>query len=289
MNIMEIVRAVVLAIVQGLTEFLPISSSGHLAITDAIFPGSLDNLKTFIVFTHFGTMIATIWVFWDDIVKLFKSLLTIPKAIKEKKMNAELKTVLYIVIASVPTGAMGFFLADKFDSLTGNILLIGAMLILTGFILLVPHFVRKDKNNKNNTSRRTAKNFGWWRSLILGVAQGLAIIPGISRSGTTISTMLLMKSERKFAGRLSFLISLPAISAATMMELVALKKEFGCLTGAVGIVPLIVSMLVAFGVGLLALKLLLKLVEKGKFYLFSFYCFAVGITVVVLNLVGMLG
>ncbi|OHD57129.1 MAG: hypothetical protein A2Y33_09395 [Spirochaetes bacterium GWF1_51_8] len=275
---MDILQSIILAVVQGLTEFLPISSSGHLALADKLFgPGTAD--LRFFAIVHFGTMFATIFVFWDEIAKLFKSLGTIPQAVREKKMNGELKMVLYIIIASIPTGFMGIFLKDKFESLTQSAVIVGACLLVTGTILLVTKFVRQ--------SERTENNFGFLRALVLGVAQGVAILPGVSRSGTTIATSLYLGAERKFAGRLSFLISLPAILAVNLLEW--FDPQAACpADGLLPKLPYIIGFVVAFGVGFLALKLLLKIVESGKFWIFSFYCFAIGITAIVLGAMGII-
>jgi undecaprenyl-diphosphatase len=275
---MDILQSIILSVIQGLTEFLPISSSGHLALADKLFGPHTADLRFFAI-AHLGTMFATIWVFWDEIIKLFKSLGTIPAAVKEKKLNGDLKMVLYIIIASVPTGIMGIFLKDKFESLTSNVIIIGICLVVTGIILLVTRFVK--------TGERDQNNFGFLRALILGTAQGIAILPGVSRSGTTIAASLYMGADRKFAGRLSFLISLPAIFAVNLMEW--FDPNAACpADGIVPKLPYIIGFVVSFGVGLLALKILLKLVENGKFWVFAFYCFALGVTAIILGGMGII-
>lgn len=267
----------ILAIIQGLTEFLPISSSGHLAIADKIFSGNLGSLEQFAITVHFGTMMATIWVFWDEIERLFKSLGTIPQAIKKREWNDDLKMVMYIIIATIPTAIIGFLLKDKFETLMGNLTVVGIMLIVTALILFLTKFTQQGEKKEGN--------FGFLNSFFLGLAQTVAIMPGISRSGATISTALFLKSDREFAGRISFLISLPAIIGANFYELYKLKSQGICPFGDAWIIQ-IVGFLVSFGVGLLALKILLRLIKKGKFFYFSIYCLALGIATIILSQVG---
>ncbi len=274
---MEVIKAAVLAIVQALTEFLPVSSSGHLAIADALFKEGTTSLQSYIIITHFGTMLATLIVFIKEIWAMVLSLGTIPTAIKEKKAGPDLKMIGLIIVASIPTGVMGVLLADHFEAFTSNLVLVGIMLIITGGILLVTKYLPQ--------GARTEKDFKWWRALILGTAQGFAIMPGISRSGTTISTSLMLGADRKFAGRISFLISLPAIAAAGILDLVKEYKSVG-ISG--DLLPLGLAFVVSFGVGWLALKLLLKLIQGGKFHYFSLYCFLLGAATIVLRLTGVI-
>jgi undecaprenyl-diphosphatase len=280
---MEILRSIILAVVQGLTEFIPVSSSGHLAIADALFDNITDNLKTYIAITHFGTLFSVIWVFWDDIIRLLKSLLTIPSAIKEKSMNDDLKMVVYIVTASIPTAIIGLLFTRVYVDLTANLIIVGAMLLVTGGVLLVSRFIKVDENKAKDAS-----NFGILNALILGTVQGLAVMPGISRSGATISTALILKSDRKFAGRVSFLISLPAVAGAALLEWIEISQD-GCpfSTGIINF-PMVLAFLLSFIVGLVALKVLLKFVDKGKIHVFSYYCFGIGILSIVLRILGIL-
>lgn len=273
---MTILKAIVLAVIQGLTEFLPVSSSGHLALANRIFPGMQGDLTSFFLILHFGTMFATLWVFWDEVIALIKSLGTIPQAIRTKEMNNDLKMVVYIVIGSIPAVLAGYFLKDKFDALATNMTVVGVTLLATALILFLTLFLKGGK--------RDEKDFGIGRAFVVGLAQAVAILPGLSRSGSTISTALYLEGDRKFAGRFSFLMSLPVIFGANIVELFGQKtcplKE--------GKWIYLLGFFVAFGMGLLALKVLLKIVEKGKFYWFAVYCFLLGGTTLVLSLAGVL-
>lgn len=276
---MNIIKAVILAIIQGLTEFLPISSSGHLAIADKIISGDLGSLGQFTITVHFGTMMATIWVFWDEIIRLLKSLGTIPQAIKEKKWNDDLKMVMYIIIATIPTAIIGYFFNEQFEGFMNNLTLVGIMLLVTAVILFLTRFSQQGDKKEGK--------FGFLNSLWLGLAQTAAMMPGISRSGTTISTALFLKSDREFAGRASFLISLPAIIGANVYEFAKLRSQGVCPFGQ-GVWIQMAGFLVSFGIGLAALKLLLHLIKKGKFFYFSIYCLVLGITIIILSQTGVL-
>ncbi len=273
---MNIFKAVILAVVQGLTEFLPISSSGHLAIANRIFPGLGGDITSFLLIVHFGTMFATLWVFWDEVIALFKSLVTIPKAIRDKEMNNDLKMVVYIVIGSIPAVLVGLLFKSRFESMVNNMIFIGSMLLVTAVVLFLTYFLKGGE--------KTEKDFGFWRPIVVGLAQAVAIIPGISRSGATISSALYLKADRKFAGRLSFLMSLPVILGANLYEWFSAPS---CPLSE-GKWIYLAGFFVAFLVGLGALKILLKLVEKGKIYFFAIYCFLLGLTTIILSATGVL-
>ena len=269
---MEFIKAIVLGVIQGLTEFLPVSSSGHLAIAGALFPAGANNMETTIIVLHLGTMLATVIVFWKEIVTIFAAIPQIPSAIREKKASDELKMMWYIIVASIPTGLMGVFLAKYFEGLTQNLVLIGLMLLVTSVILIITRFLSGGKLKE--------QKFGTLRAFILGTAQGFSIMPGISRSGTTIATSLYMGADRAFAGRISFLISLPAIFAAVLLDFYKNMHAIKTLH----LAPLAVGLVVSFIVGYIALKLLLKLVEKGKIFWFSIYTFILGTATIILRL-----
>ena len=278
MDWMELLKCSVLGIIQGLTEFLPVSSDGHLSLFAKFFPSSGSNLMLFVLL-HLGTMFAILIIFWKDIWRLFLSLFTIPQAIKDKKLSDDLKMVLYIIVASIPTAIGGLLLKDYFEGLSANLIIVGLFFIVTAAFLISTMFVMP--------GARKESNFGSGRTLIVGLAQTLAILPGVSRSGTTISTAIWLGADREFAGRLSFLVALPAIFAANVLELKdAFTGGTPMVGGIVAAVPAIVGFLLAFGVGLIALKLLLGLIKNGKFYVFGFYCFAIGILSIILGATG---
>ena len=201
---MEIIKSILLGIVQGLTEFLPISSSGHLEIFKVIlgFETGLNNNILFTLILHLATSFSVIVVYWNDIKKILKSIFRI-----KKDENTYFFSL--ILISIFPAGIVGFFFEEKISNLfDGNIILVGSMLLFTSMILFISDF-------KINTTNK----LDYVKSFFVGVSQALAIIPGVSRSGITISIALLLGWERKDATKFSFLLGLPAISLAAFVEL----------------------------------------------------------------------
>jgi undecaprenyl-diphosphatase len=255
---MSIAQAIFLGIVQGLTEFLPISSSGHLVLFQSLF-GMKDPQLFFNVMLHFGTLLAVVIFFRKDVIGILRA---VGSTVTGRRKNEEGEKLFFLmVIASIPTGLMGIVFQDWFESLFAQPKTAGAMLLVTGTILYLTRWVKKE--GRDLTKMR------WVDALLIGVAQGMAIIPGISRSGATISIGLFCGLNRDLAGRFSFLISIPAILGATLLEMregQSVSEVSVSLSG----------MVVAFGVGLLSLSVLMKIIKTGNISNFSYYCWAIG-------------
>lgn len=255
---MTIIQAIISGIVQGLTEFLPVSSSGHLVILHRYF-GLQEPQVFFNICLHIGTLGAIIFVFRKEIIAL-------------KRWKSGL--VRALIFASLSTAIIGIFLANFSDRLFGSIRLVGAMLLVTAFWLALGTLALRKKGGKSIAPNQ-------WQALIIGAAQGIALIPGISRSGATISTALMLKGERNLAVYFSFLISIPATLGALFYQLKtpllidSLSPTY--------ITNILVGTAVAFVVGLIALKAVLKAVGKNRLYLFSIYCFLIGGAVLILG------
>ena len=245
-----LIEMLILAIVQGLTEWLPVSSSGHLVITQKILGLELPLIHS--VMLHVGTLIVILIVFRKDITDIIKALA------KRDFQTSEAKLALYITIGSIPIALVGILLRDPIETLFSNLTAVGAALIITGCILAV------SEKRKGNRQLNTLD------SILIGAAQAVAIIPGISRSGTTISTGLVRKVDKQTAFRYSFLLSIPAILGATIVE----SKDL--ITGNIDLLPLFLGTITAMIIGYASLKLLQKIVMKEKFHLFAIYCLAVG-------------
>jgi len=242
---MTTLQAIISGVVQGVTEFLPISSSGHLIILHHFLKVKQDFL--FDIFVHLGTLIALFLFFWSQIVVLFRQ---------------QRKLLFLIVIASIPTAIIGFVWGDIFQQLFMNIKGVGIMLLITGLWVLGGDIVsRYNKQNKRMPLIFSAS--------LIGLAQGIAIIPGISRSGATISTGLICGLNKESAFRFSFLLSIPAVLGALLFK----AKDFYLALNS----NLIIGMLTSALVGFFCLKLLFNIIKKNRFYLFSIYCFIVGI------------
>lgn len=250
---MSILQALILGIVQGVTELLPISSSGHLAVIPWLFGWiKTPEFEAFDVALHFGTLLAIGIFFFKDWLQLIKG--GYEQVIKKKK-SFEGRMFWYIVVATLPGGILGYAL-DKFvgDGLKENYLLIAIALMLMGVILYVV-----DKSAKAKTKY---ENMTFKQALIIGISQCLAFIPGVSRSGITITTARSMGIDRKSAAKYSFMLSAPIVLAATVLKL----KDF-----AFGSIPFYVGVVASFLVGLVVIKFLLKYLQKGSFKVFAIY------------------
>jgi len=249
-----LIEVVILAVVQGLTEWLPVSSSGHLVITQKVLGLNLPLIYS--VMLHVGTLMVVLTVFRKDILEIIKAL------VKRDFETEEAKLALFIAVGSVPIAIIGFVFYDFLKSLFSNLLAVGLALLITGSILF---FSEKRIGNRK---------MGILDSLLIGLAQGVTIIPGVSRSGVTVATGLLRKVDKATAFKYSFLLSVPAVLGATIME----SKD---LTAAnVNMVPLFLGAIISMIVGYASLKLLQKIVMNEKIHLFAYYCWAVGLAII---------
>jgi len=252
---LTLLQVIILGIVQGITEWLPISSSGHLVIFQQLF--GLQVPVFFDVLLHLGTLAVIFVFFWKDILKLLKALV-------RRDFNSEYgRLLIFIVIGSVPTALIGILFHEILVSFFSNLLVVGIALISTGTLLLLCE-------DRENDKKLTLKD-----SLLIGLAQGLAIIPGISRSGATIGTGLLRGINREKVTRFSFLLSIPAIIGAGIFE----SRNVDWST--VEWFPVIVGVVVSGIFGYFSLKLLLKFVQERKLRWFSWYCWVIGVGLII--------
>ena len=254
---MTTIEAAILGVVQGLTEFLPISSSGHLVIAQH-FLNVNDGGLFFEVLLHFATLLAVVAVYRKDIVDLIK--------------RPFQKYTYILLIGTIPTGIIGLVFKDSFEQMFSSVTIVGYMLLVTGFILLAAEFF--------SGIIFTSPEVKYWQGFVVGIAQGLAITPGISRSGTTIATGILLGLDRKEAARFSFLLSIPAILGASILEMKDLTLSTAMSVGL--ILPYAVGFAAAAVSGYLAIKLLLGMLTKGKLYYFSIYCWLLGSVAILL-------
>ena len=266
---MELYQGIILGIIQGLTEFLPVSSSGHLVLGQ-IFFGITESQLPFDISVHMGTLLAVLVVYASDIRAILVSVFGfISKAVTLKpithllKEDKNLQLAGLIIIGSIPTAFIGLILKQFEHILFASEVLVGFMLILTGTILWTSKNFYFSKSKKDGFSIKKA--------LIIGVGQGLAVIPGISRSGTTIALGMFLGLDRHNAAKFSFLLSIPAILGAQILSIKDMINS-GLVIDSITIYATIVS----FITGLLALKLLLSLVHAGRFHLFAPYCWLIG-------------
>lgn len=261
---MNWLESIVLGLIQGLTEFLPVSSSGHLELTKALFDSDAVPKESALmtVVLHFATALSTILVFRKDIVEILKGLL-------QFKNNDEFKLSVNIVISMIPAVAAGIMLDEFIEKLFDRqILLVGLLLFVTGLLLFLAD---KAKNTKKRVHKMSA--------LIIGISQMIAILPGISRSGATISTSVLLGIDRTRAARFSFLMVVPLIIGKMAKEFI----DGNIVYNAAETMPLIAGFLAAFITGLIACTWMISLVKKAQLKYFSYYCFIVGFVAILLT------
>lgn len=267
-------EAVILGLVQGLAEFLPISSSGHLALLQQWFGIDENKVLLFAVLLHVGTLISVFVVYWKDIWELIVELcLTIRDLVTGKGLRLEERPVrklgVMIIVATIPTAIIGLLFNDLFDKLYTSVLPIGIGLIITGFLLIL---AERTGNSIRGIDRMNFRN-----ALFIGTVQGIAICPGISRSGSTLFGSLICNLDRKFAVKFVFLISIPSILGSAIMEAPD-AIEAGMDMAQLG--PVIVGMAVAAISGLIAIKTMIKIVSDKKLSYFSYYVWVLGAIVV---------
>ena len=277
---MNSTEAIILGVIQGLTEFLPVSSSGHLVLFQKIL-GMKHAELFFDVAVHLGTLLAVIVVFRLEIMKITTALVQLifgagpKKTIRQKvESDPQLKMALLIVIGSIPTAILGFLFAGIADRLFRSGLITGLMLIVTGLLLWLTRRTGASQDQAQ-CNRLTPKN-----AFIIGTVQGLAIIPGISRSGSTISIALMLGIDREMAARYSFLLSIPAIIGAGLLSV---KDDLFQTNLAIG--TALLGAFTAALVGYAALKALLQMVKKGRLHVFAPYCWLVGVLAIIFSLI----
>jgi len=259
---MDAIDAAILGVVQGLTEFLPVSSSGHLELGKAILGDTMvaEESLMFTVVLHFATALSTIVVFRKDIIELVTGLFSF-------KWNEETKFCLKIILSMIPAVFVGLLFEEELELLFGgNVLLVGFMLIVTGLLLFLA-----------GRAKNTGKAVSWKDAIIIGVSQAIAILPGVSRSGATISTSVLLGNDRTKAARFSFLMVVPLIIGKIAKDVMSGDLNLESSSS----LPLLIGFIAAFVTGLIACTWMISLVKKAKLHYFSYYCFAVGIVAIV--------
>lgn len=251
-------EALIFGLVQGLTEFLPVSSDGHLEIVKYFF-GGVEESFLFSIAVHGATVLSILVVFWKDILKLLTGVFRF-------KMNDETVYALKLIVSMIPVAVVGFTLKDQVESLfVADMDITGSFLLVTALFLLVGHFVPKRN-----------KPISYGGAFVMGIAQALAVLPGLSRSGSTISTGLMLGNSKDELARFSFLMVIIPILGANFVELVT--TETGAVNGV--IFPLIVAFVAAFMSGYAACRWMINIVRKGKLGWFALYCLIVGLSLI---------
>jgi undecaprenyl-diphosphatase len=271
----DLVGALILAVVQGITEFLPISSDGHLALAHAVVGFETDNNLFFDLLLHLGTLIAVVFVFWREIADAARSAWRGLLAVQHVGWNGALEAheglrlAMLVAIAMVPTAIIGIGVKELLERYEFSLLAIGGLLFVNGAILALARFAPKHDPTPAPLSWH---GVGARDIVLIGIAQGLATLPGISRSGSTIVTGLLLGAERAHVARLSFLMAIPAIVGAFIVQ--SRDVHFAGVADDLPIYLLAAS--VSALVGVVALRTLLRLLERAQFHHFAWYCFGLG-------------
>ena len=268
---MNIIQAIIIGIVQGLTEFLPVSSSAHLVFAQNIL--GVESSLAFDIFLHLGTLIAVLWFFRYDIIKMIKSWwLSIGDILQGRFMqgfyeDAYKRLAWYVILATIPVAIVGILFDDAIESLFAGALYVPAFfLFVTGTILYLSQRMASGNVTLNNISKKEA--------LWMGLGQACAILPGLSRSGTTIAAGLTIGLEKEFAAKFSFILSIPAIFGAFVFKL----KDIGSAMD-VNFLPIFLGFIASIIAGYMAIKWMLDLIQNKSLDIFAYYCWAVGIIV----------
>ena len=264
---MDWLQALVLGIVQGLTEYLPVSSSGHLAIGSYLFGIDGEENLVFTVLVHVATVMSTFVVLWKEIDWILKGLFKF-------KMNDETKYFLNIVVSMIPIGIVGVFFKDKVEEIFGSgLLIVGCCLLLTALLLTFSYYAKP----------RQREHISLKDAFIIGLAQACAVLPGLSRSGSTIATGLLLGNKKEKLAQFSFLMVIPPILGEALLDVLKAAKGEEAF-GDISVLPLVVGFIAAFVSGCLACKWMINIVKKGKLIYFGIYCAIAGAVTIVCSL-----
>ena len=265
---MDWIQALILGLVQGLTEYLPVSSSGHLAIGSYLFGLEGEENLAFTVAVHVATVLSPLVIIWKEIDWIFRGLF-------KCEMNDETRYVINIIISMIPVGIVGVFFKDTVEEIFGSgLVIVGCMLLVTATLLTFSYFAKP----------RQKSTIGWRDALIIGIAQACAVMPGLSRSGSTIATGLLLGNKKETLAQFSFLMVIPPILGEALLDVVkAVKGEEAF--GGIDVLPLTVGFLAAFVSGCLACKWMINIVKKGKLIYFGIYCAIAGVVTLICSLI----
>lgn len=264
---MSWLQALILGIVQGLTEFLPVSSSGHLEIGQALLGTSGEENLTFAIVVHAATVLSTLVVLWREVAQLFRGTFT------SLRWNAEKDYVAKILVSMIPVFIVGMFFKDQVESFFGNgLLLVGICLLITACLLALSEWLQKRRQNAGH-------EVGYKDAIIIGIAQACAVLPGLSRSGTTIATGLLCGVKKESVAQFSFLMVLIPILGEALLD--GIKLLQGELTSELGLVPAIVGFVAAFATGCFACRFMIEIVRRQRLVWFALYCALVGTATII--------
>ena len=273
---MSWLEALILGVVQGLTEFLPVSSSGHLTILSNLFGLEGESNLTMIVALHVATVLSTLVILWKEIVWIFKDLFTKQSWKSYSGLNEGTRFAINILISMIPIGIVGVFFKDTVEEIFGSgLLIVGIMLLVTAALLAFSYFAKP----------RQREEISPLHAFIIGIGQAVAVLPGLSRSGTTIATGLLLGNKKERMAQFSFLMVIPPVLGEALLDVMDIAEQgFGTAMAGISPAALIIGFLAAFITGCIACKWMINIVKKGKLIWFAVYCVIIGILAIVLSM-----
>lgn len=278
---MNTLQALIMGLLQGLTEYLPVSSSGHLTIASELFGIDGESNITFTIAVHVATVLSTLVILGSEIGKILKGMCNplSPRSLKGNgtflnRLNPDQRYVLNILVSMIPIGIVGVFFKDQVEDIFGSgLLVVGICLLLTAALLTFSYLARP----------RQRENISLGHAFIIGLAQAVAVLPGLSRSGSTIATGLLLGNKKEKLAQFSFLMVIPPILGEALLDVLKMVKGEEA-TGGIDTLPLIVGFVAAFISGCAACKWMIGIVKKGKLIYFAYYCAIVGVASIVYSL-----
>lgn len=278
---MNTLQALIMGLLQGLTEYLPVSSSGHLTIASELFGIDGESNMTFTIAVHMATVLSTLVILGSEIGKILKGMCNplSPRSLKGNgtflnRLNPDQRYVLNILVSMIPIGIVGVFFKDQVEEIFGSgLLVVGICLLLTAALLTFSYLARP----------RQRENISLSHAFIIGLAQAVAVLPGLSRSGSTIATGLLLGNKKEKLAQFSFLMVIPPILGEALLDVLKMVKGEEA-TGGIDTLPLIVGFVAAFISGCAACKWMIGIVKKGKLIYFAYYCAIVGVASIVYSL-----
>jgi undecaprenyl-diphosphatase len=273
---MSWLEALILGIVQGLTEFLPVSSSGHLTILSNLFGLEGESNLTMIVVLHVATVLSTLVILWNEVVWIFRDLFTKQSWKSYSGLNEGTQYAINILISMIPVGIVGFFFKDTVEEIFGSgLLIVGIMLLVTAALLAFSYYAKPRQREKISPLH----------AFIIGIGQAVAVMPGLSRSGTTIATGLLLGNKKEKMAQFSFLMVIPPVLGEALLDVKDIAEQgFSTAMSGISAGTMIVGFLAAFITGCMACKWMINIVKRGKLIWFAVYCVIVGILAIVLGL-----
>ena len=267
---MSELEALILGLIQGLTEYLPVSSSGHLTIASHFFGLNGEENLTFTVAVHVATVLSTLVILWKEIVWILKGLFK-----WDGKMNAEQRYALAIAVSMIPVGIVGVFFKDYVEEIFGSgLFIVGCCLLVTALLLIFSYYARP----------RQKENISLWDAFVIGLAQAAAVLPGLSRSGSTVATDLLLGNKKEKLAQFSFLMVIPPILGEALLDIMkAVKHGTEAATAGISPTALIVGFVAAFASGCLACRWMIGIVRRGKLIYFGIYCAIVGLLLIIFS------